>query len=106
MGEVFATPENMDKYCVSALLEREAARLAGKPRLALYGYSDFRGHHQFLHYRMLKLGIPHEYADGPRREHRWDSGWLPEAVDFLSRDASLHGTESPSQPLNSLVASL
>lgn len=85
MGEVFATQANMDKYCVSALLEREAARFTGDPRLALYGYSDFRGHHQFLHYRLLKLGIPHEYADGPQRAHRWDSGWLPEAVGFLAQ---------------------
>lgn len=85
MGEVFATQANMDEYCVARLLEREAARLADTPRLALYGYSDFRGHHQFLHYYMLKLGIAHEYTDGPRREHRWDSGWLPEAVEFLCK---------------------
>jgi hypothetical protein len=89
-GEVFATQATMDKYCVSALVERMAASLAGEPRLALYGYSDFRGHHQFLHFRMLKLGISHEYADGPRREHRWDSGWLPEAVGFVAGACPIH----------------
>jgi hypothetical protein len=86
MGEVFATQETMDRYCVVELLERSAAVLSGSPRLALYGYSDFRGHHQFVHYRMLALGIPHEYADGPRREHTWGSGWLEEAVGFLGRE--------------------
>jgi hypothetical protein len=85
MEEVFGTQATMDKYCVNALLETAAPRLGETPRLALYGYSDFRGHHQFLHYRMLKLGIPHEYADGTQRAHRWDSGWLPEAVAFVAK---------------------
>jgi hypothetical protein len=85
MGEVFATQENMDRYCVVDLVEQSVEALAKEPRLALYGYSEFRGHHQFLHYHMLKRGIPHEYSDGPRRSHRWDSGWLPDAVEFLAR---------------------
>lgn len=84
MGEVFETQANMDRYCVVDLINRSVETLAGEPRLALYGYSDFRSQHQFLHYHMLKLGIPHEFQDGPRREHRWDSGWLPAAVQFLA----------------------
>jgi hypothetical protein len=88
MGEVFETEANMDRYCVHGLLQKTAATWAGAgaSRFGLFGFSEFRGHHQFLHYRMLSLGIPHEYADGPRRDHRWDSGWLPEAVAFLTRD--------------------
>lgn len=35
---------------------------------------------------MLKWGIPHHYVDGPQRKHAWDSGWLPEAVQFLAAD--------------------
>lgn len=85
MGEVFDTQSNFDQYCVPELLEPAAGKLGGQPRLALYGYCDFRGHHQFLHFRLLHFGIPHEYADGPRRSHRWDGGWLPDAVDFLTR---------------------
>jgi hypothetical protein len=84
MAEVFETQSNFDQYCVSEMLERSAGNLGGEPRLALYGFSEFRGHHQFLHYRLLHFGIPHEYTDGPRRDHRWDSGWLPDAVDFLA----------------------
>jgi hypothetical protein len=85
MGEVFETQSNFDQYCVPELLQSSAAYLGNEPRLALYGYSDFRGHHQFLHYRLLHFGIAHEFADGPRRAHRWDSGWLPDAVEFLTR---------------------
>ncbi|MBI3861070.1 MAG: hypothetical protein HY290_04160 [Planctomycetia bacterium] len=85
MAEVFETQANLDKYSVPELLEPSAAKLGSEARLGLYGYGEFRGHHQFLHYRLLHFDIPHDYADGPKREHRWDSGWLPGAVDFLSR---------------------
>ena len=76
MSEVFARQETLDRYCIVELLARSAAdALRDRPRVALYGYSDFRGHHQFVHYRLLALGIPHEFVDGPRREHEWGSGW-------------------------------
>lgn len=84
MGEVFDTQSNFDRYCVPELLERSAVHLGSEPRLALYGFSDFRGHHQFLHFRLLHFGIAHEFKDGPKRTHRWDSGWLPDAIDFLT----------------------
>ncbi len=89
MGEVFGTESNMDLYCVNLLIDHAGRQLGDSPRLALFGHSDFRGHLQFLHYRMLKLGIPHVFEDDGRREHRWDSGWLPQAVDFVVRDESI-----------------
>ncbi len=85
MAEVFETQSNFDQYCVPELLQSSALKLGHEPRLALYGYSEFRGHHQFLHYRLKHFGIAHDYADGPRRDHRWDSGWLPHAIEFLTR---------------------
>jgi hypothetical protein len=84
MGEIFGTQDNFNKYCIVDLLKDKASIMSPKPRLAIYGYSDFRGQHQFLHYYMMKLNIPHEYEDGPDREHRWDSGWLPQACEFLA----------------------
>lgn len=86
MSEVFGTQTNMDQYCIIDLMKGLAEELAVGPRFALYGYNDFRGQLQFLHYYMLKLGIPNEFQDGPRREHRWDSGWVPSAVEFLARE--------------------
>lgn len=85
MGEIFETQSNSDEYCISELLKPSAETMGKEPRLGLYGFSEFRGHHQFLHYRLLHFGIAHDYADGPRRAHRWDSGWLTEAVQFLTR---------------------
>jgi hypothetical protein len=84
MAQVFGTQENMNRYCIVDLLGTAKDLVGGEPRLGLLGYSDFRGQHQFLHYHMLKLNVPHAYQDGPRREHRWDSGWLPQAVEFLA----------------------
>jgi hypothetical protein len=86
MSEVFGTQANFNKYCVVDLLKSLASELSAKERLGIYGFSDFRGQHQFLHYFMLKLKIPHEYEDGPERAHRWDSGWIPQAVRFLAKE--------------------
>lgn len=84
MAEVFETQFNFDEYCIVELINSSAARLGSEPRIAISGFSEFRGHHQFLHFHMQKLGIPHEYEDGPSRAHRWDSGWLADAVAFLA----------------------
>ena len=88
MSEVFPTQDALDPYCVWDLMAEQVEQLTGSTRLALLGYGIFRGHHQAAHYRMRKLGIPHEYQDGPKREHNWCSGWLPEAVRFLGRDSN------------------
>lgn len=85
MAEVFETQSNFDRYCVSELLEQSASALGSTSRLGIYGYSDFRGHHQFLHYRLLHFGIPHDYLDGPKQSHTWNGGWLGSAVEFLCR---------------------
>jgi hypothetical protein len=37
---------------------------------------------------MDELGIPHHYENDTFREHRWDSGWLPDAVAALDRMSS------------------
>jgi S-formylglutathione hydrolase FrmB len=84
MCEVFPTQESFDSYCVWDLLADRAGQLATTNRFALLGYGLFRGHHQAVHYRMAKLGIQHEYQDGPKRDHSWHSGWVPDAVRFLA----------------------
>ncbi len=85
MSEIFPTQAALEPYSIWELLKTHAAVLAEEPRLALMGYGDFRGHHQATHYHMMKLGILHEYADGPRRDHHWQSGWVPDAVKFVVR---------------------
>jgi S-formylglutathione hydrolase FrmB len=83
-GPIFGTQENFERYRVETLLRTQAARLGKTPRLVLSGYANFRRQHVRIHEEMTRWGIPHVYRDGPKREHRWDSGWLPEAVELLA----------------------
>jgi hypothetical protein len=83
MGRVVGTRENFEHYRVSRLLADHAEAVRGSKRLGLFGYNLFRGHLQGAHALMEKLGIPHAYADGPRRPHRWESGWLEGALESL-----------------------
>jgi len=82
-GEIFGTAENFDKYQVTALLARHADAVRTGRRFVLLGYGNFRHDHRAAHELMQKLGIEHDYRDGPRRKHEWSSGWLPDAVELL-----------------------
>jgi hypothetical protein len=87
MGPIFGSPENFENYRISALLARQAPLLQSQTRLILTGYGNFRSQHVAAHERMTKLGIRHEYRDGPPRRHEWGSGWLPEAIELLAGPA-------------------
>jgi enterochelin esterase-like enzyme len=84
MGLIFGTQANFESYRIEALLRMQGTRLRAKPRLVLTGYGNFRAQHVRIHEEMVRLGIPHVYRDGPRLEHHWSSGWLPEAVELLA----------------------
>jgi len=85
MQPIFGTEENFRRYQITRLLRSHAETLHGPPRLIVTGYGNFRQHHQEVHALLTELGIPHVYRDGPQRDHRWDSGWLAEAVRLLVR---------------------
>ncbi|MFO0965046.1 MAG: alpha/beta hydrolase-fold protein [Gemmataceae bacterium] len=82
-GPIFGTQENFEKYQIPALLERQVKTLGKGKRLILTGYGSFRAHHRQTQELMMKLGIPHEYRDGPPRKHDWHSGWVEEALALL-----------------------
>lgn len=84
MGQIFGTQANFERYRISRLVRKRADILRVRSRLVLTGYSEsFREHHVAMHRLLGDLGVPHEYADGPKRQHHWESGWLPEAVALL-----------------------
>ncbi len=83
-GPIFGTEENFAGYEIAALLRSRADQFQGQVRLIHFGYGNFREHHEAAHQLMEKLAIAHVYRDGPRREHSWHSGWLPEAVEMLT----------------------
>ncbi len=80
----FGTAENLQNYRIDLLLEKRAAELRDRKRLVLMGYGTMREMYQKTHERMVGLKIPHDFVDGPHREHRWDSGWLAEAVKLVT----------------------
>jgi hypothetical protein len=86
MGPIFGTPENFEHYRITTLLARHAPELRTKTRLILLGYGNFREQHEQVHALMANREVRHTYVDGPRREHRWEGGWLTEAVELLLSD--------------------
>ncbi len=83
MADIFGTQENFEKYRIVTLLKKQATGLSQSVQLIHFGYGNFREHHQLAHNLMEELKVAHQYRDGPKREHSWHSGWLPEAVEML-----------------------
>lgn len=93
MEPIFGGQEHFEKYRIAGLIRARADLLRQRCRLILTGYAGaFRAHHRAMHELLVKLAIPHEYRDGPQREHQWHSGWLEEAVAILTTGC---GAEEP-----------
>ncbi|MFO0795841.1 MAG: alpha/beta hydrolase-fold protein [Gemmataceae bacterium] len=82
-GDVFGTADNFEGYRVGKLLADKADGLRKGKRLILLGYGNFRAEHEQAHALLDRLGVSHEYRDGPARRHDWHSGWVREAVELL-----------------------
>jgi pimeloyl-ACP methyl ester carboxylesterase len=85
MAVVLPTQAAFEPWRIPTLLAEHADAVRGAKRLALLGYGNFRADHREAHALLERLGVPHDYADGPPRKHRWDSGWVEEAVQALDR---------------------
>jgi len=80
----WGTVENFDKYRISSLIRSRGRELGGEARLFYYNVEGTRGPGgAVIHQLLVESGVPHRYLYEPKREHRWDSGWLPEAIQFL-----------------------
>lgn len=85
--------EHFKDFAIPHLLRTRGRDLGDAARIALFGYCNFGAgapewtmdHITAAHELMEELGIPHLYDNGTRRDHRWDSGWLPDAIDALDR---------------------
>lgn len=84
MAEVFGTDENFAQYRLPELAVRQRRHFTARPRFVLTGYSLFRKQHQEWHRQLTAAGITHLYRDGPERKHRWETGWLEEAIPLLA----------------------
>lgn len=85
-------PEHFADFAIPHLLRSRGAQLSDSPRIAILGYGNFgnnappwsRDHLSEAHALLDELGIAHMYENDTYRAHRWDSGWLPEAVAALA----------------------
>jgi hypothetical protein len=66
---IFDTQANFEKYQIPAILRANAATIRDKRRLILTGYGNFRTDHQQAWNLLNDLKVPHEYRDGPPRQH-------------------------------------
>lgn len=82
-GPIFGTAENFAGYHLPSLLRERAAGLGASPRLIHLAHGNFRNEQERMESLLVELQTPHVYIAGPRREHHWGSGWLPEAVAKL-----------------------
>jgi enterochelin esterase-like enzyme len=86
MGTIFGTQENFEPYQLTKLLAKQKMLFTEKTRLVLTGYDNFRPHHEGMHKLLDELQIKHDYRDGPRVKHVWESGWMDEAVVLLLKE--------------------
>jgi len=87
MTTVFGNQANYDTYAIPNVLPQHVAEFSGPARLWLGGYSGWRKDMTAAHDAMTALGITHVWMDGPQRAHRWDSGWVSDALGFLDQAA-------------------
>ena len=81
----FGSYENFEKYRLSSLILNRSEDLGDEVRLFYYnrdGNERAWGGAE-IHQLLIEAGVPHRYVMEPYRDHRWDSGWIPEAVAFL-----------------------
>ncbi len=80
----FGTAANFEQHRITTLIRERSGALGSEARLFYYNTEGSRAvGGAMIHQLMVRKGIPHRYLFEPKREHRWDSGWLPEAVAFL-----------------------
>jgi LmbE family N-acetylglucosaminyl deacetylase len=90
-GDIFGTTENFETYRITGLLKSRAAVLGEGVRMVHMGYGNFRDDHEAFEALLKDLRVSHRYVDGPRRDHTWASGWVPEAAGMLFQDDENRG---------------
>ena len=91
MHQHFGTMDNFHAHHPMELLRSQGKPFKSRTRLVLLGERNFgpqqapqnQTHTSSAHALMTELGIKHFYSNSFTNEHRWDSGWVPGAIDAL-----------------------
>lgn len=87
ISQNFGSEANFELYRVSSLLKKSGNKLGDSARLFYYNTEGVRAPGGVdIHRLMVNLEFPHRYLFETKRKHRWDSGWMPEAVGFLTEE--------------------
>lgn len=80
----WGTVKNFNANRISNLVKHRGKDLGDKARLFYYSTEGVRAIGGVeIHRLLVENEIPHRYVMEPRRRHAWDTGWIPEAVEFL-----------------------
>lgn len=87
IARIWGTVANFNEYRISNLVKTRGAQLGDKARLFYFSTEGTRaiGGAQ-IHQLLVAHEIPHRYVFEPHRVHRWNTGWIPEAVAFLMEE--------------------
>lgn len=84
ISQNFGSRSNFETYRITNLIRDRGAALGEETRIFYYNTEGKRAAGGVkIHELMMDEGIPHRYLFEPKRTHRWDSGWIPQAVEFL-----------------------
>lgn len=80
----WGTVENFEAYRISSLIKTKGRELGDEARLFYFSTKGTRAKGGVeIHRLLVEYEIPHRYVFEPSRKHRWDTGWIPEAFEFL-----------------------
>jgi enterochelin esterase-like enzyme len=80
----WGTVKNFEANRLSNLIKTRGKDLGDKARLFYFSTEGTRAIGGVeIHRLLVENEIPHRYVFEPYRKHAWDTGWIPEAVEFL-----------------------
>jgi hypothetical protein len=82
--EYFGSRSNFERHRISNLITTKGKDLGDQERLFYYNTEGIRAQGGVeVHRLMVEAGVTHRYVFEKQRKHRWGSGWIPLAVEFL-----------------------
>jgi enterochelin esterase-like enzyme len=82
--------ENFEANRLSSLIKTRGKELGDEARLFYFNTEGTRAIGGVeIHRLLVEHEIPHRYVMEPHRKHAWDSGWIPEAMEFLVGEETL-----------------
>ena len=87
IGREWGSVENFEANRLSNLIKTRGEELGDKARLFYFNTEGKRAAGGVeIHRLLVENEIPHRFVMEPHRIHAWDSGWIPQAMAFLTGD--------------------